>query len=846
MFASPFPKANPLSSDAATGKATQQEVVARVHSAAPAHSAACAPAVTPDAPRKIPALSPGETGPAQTAPIDIHPQSLTDRLTPRNTPPAVRLLVESHGHPLDPHVRGFMEQQFGCDFGRVRLHTGSSAAEASSAVHAHAFTVGNHIAFASGAYSPESKDGRALLAHELAHVVQQGRPEYAAAGQGSCEQDAEDAAGSVASGNAPVVRTNAVYGTVQRRAAAGPIAGPASKKKSRLIRIERYRRSPSARAFFEDGSNEEVTFVDGSSLDPAAEPEGTHEKVMNLTVDRSSSMRPHVELASHSSGSKVKVVTRLSPADRISKLPAKVRAEVSEAFLSDPENVPNPETMEFAADMGDRLKETSSTTKIEMEGRDPQTVARMQTVDQWTGEQQSNLDKLDTSRRGKFTHLLSDIRQVGVTGPAEAEDLSAQDIELVLAGAAGGQSEFSTFDEFKRGMEWRLRSGRISLPEEAANNPDFFMRNEYRKAWKAEAAGLRRMSRIARAAQAAPFLAVGGSAVVGAAGAVVLPLAAAGGESASGWLAARGISARLLAKYAGTSLFASNAANQYVAARDEAKAAGMDPNSPSGIASTASTAVVRASGGKLYESISGKSIQTGSDLNQSVSQRILGAAQGGLDLLSAAGMVTPESPGGLPAAADSRAAKAGTEAGEAASHPDPATNPDLPNEAAPSGAKRSGINWNPFRGKSLSEYLPSKGNAITMSRGKDPVVFKGLVTTAKGGRVWVSTDAVDHFHIEDLATQLMRANPGNKIEIITGTHGGVSGYLAKESKFLLEDYGIAPASKDLTFHDSAAISNADLKSILLSDREVILAWCDSEFTRRIVVALGMNLKNAPF
>ena len=116
--------------------------------------------------------------------------------------------------------------------------------------------------------------------------------------------------------------------------------------------------------------------------------------------------------------------------------------------------------MEFAADMGDRLKETSGTTKIEMERRDPATLARMQTVDQWVGEQQSSLDELGTTRRATFTHLLNDIRQVGVTGPVKAEDLDAQDIELVLAGAAGGQSDVQTFGDFKRGMEWKLRSGK--------------------------------------------------------------------------------------------------------------------------------------------------------------------------------------------------------------------------------------------------------------------------------------------------------------------------------------------------------------------------------------------------
>jgi hypothetical protein len=169
-----------------------------------------------------------------------------------------------------------------------------------------------------------------------------------------------------------------------------------------------------------------------------------------------------------------------------------------------------------------------------------------------------------------------------------------------------------------------------------------------------------------------------------------------------------------------------------------------------------------------------------------------------------------------------------------------------PSSTAKSGAKRSGINWNPFRGKSLSEYLPATGNRTATSRGRKPVTFKGLSTTGKGGSVWASTDLVNHYHIKDLVTQLMNSNPGRKIAIITGTHGNRRGYTAKEFNFLLQDYGIAPASKDIEFHNAATISDADLKSVLLSGDEVVLAWCESEFSRRIVVALGMNLKKAPF
>ena len=56
----------------------------------------------------------------------------------------------------------------------VRVHTDTEAAESARAVNARAYTVGQDIAFASGQYQPSTDEGSALLAHELAHTVQQG------------------------------------------------------------------------------------------------------------------------------------------------------------------------------------------------------------------------------------------------------------------------------------------------------------------------------------------------------------------------------------------------------------------------------------------------------------------------------------------------------------------------------------------------------------------------------------------------------------------------------------------------------------------------------------------------
>jgi hypothetical protein len=77
------------------------------------------------------------------------------------------------GRALDSESRRRMETAFGQDFSGVRVHTDSRAASLSSQLDARAFTVGSDIAFAQGEYRPGSLVGDALLAHELAHVVQQ-------------------------------------------------------------------------------------------------------------------------------------------------------------------------------------------------------------------------------------------------------------------------------------------------------------------------------------------------------------------------------------------------------------------------------------------------------------------------------------------------------------------------------------------------------------------------------------------------------------------------------------------------------------------------------------------------
>ncbi|HYW84179.1 MAG TPA: DUF4157 domain-containing protein, partial [Spirochaetia bacterium] len=88
-------------------------------------------------------------------------------------PGSVHDALRSPGQPLDETSRAYFEPRFGHDFSRVRVHTGAPAAQSAREVHAHAYTVGEDIVFGADRFAPATHDGRRLMAHELAHVVQQ-------------------------------------------------------------------------------------------------------------------------------------------------------------------------------------------------------------------------------------------------------------------------------------------------------------------------------------------------------------------------------------------------------------------------------------------------------------------------------------------------------------------------------------------------------------------------------------------------------------------------------------------------------------------------------------------------
>ena len=88
-------------------------------------------------------------------------------------PSIVHQVLSSPGQQLDAETRSFFESRFGADFSHVRVHTGEEASRSARASDAVAYAVGNHVVLGGGPISLRSADDRRLLAHELAHTLQQ-------------------------------------------------------------------------------------------------------------------------------------------------------------------------------------------------------------------------------------------------------------------------------------------------------------------------------------------------------------------------------------------------------------------------------------------------------------------------------------------------------------------------------------------------------------------------------------------------------------------------------------------------------------------------------------------------
>lgn len=157
----------------------------------------------------------------------------------------VQHAASESGTPLPADVRGRFEASLGTDLSGVRVHTGTESAAAADGLGARAYTAGQDIHFAAGQYDPASKEGQRLLAHEVAHTVQQGnsRTQPQAKLEVSSladahEDEADRAADAMTAGTPAMVSRSDAASSVQRKNKNEPDEAHTSKSTVAEKRVE--------------------------------------------------------------------------------------------------------------------------------------------------------------------------------------------------------------------------------------------------------------------------------------------------------------------------------------------------------------------------------------------------------------------------------------------------------------------------------------------------------------------------------------------------------------------------------------------------------------------------------
>ncbi|HUH00964.1 MAG TPA: DUF4157 domain-containing protein, partial [Kofleriaceae bacterium] len=137
-------------------------------------------------------------------------------------PQRIDAAARTSGQALPDALRGELEQSIGADLSAVRVHTDAASADAAQSIHAKAYTTGSDIYFAPSSYDPDSDAGRRLIAHEVAHTVQQtGAPavqaklEVSQPGD-SLELEADRFADAFAAGHVSPVQPSSGAGAISR------------------------------------------------------------------------------------------------------------------------------------------------------------------------------------------------------------------------------------------------------------------------------------------------------------------------------------------------------------------------------------------------------------------------------------------------------------------------------------------------------------------------------------------------------------------------------------------------------------------------------------------------------
>jgi len=138
---------------------------------------------------------------------------------------AVAAATSSGGQQLPASLLDKFESSLGADLSSVRVHTGNESAHAAHAVGARAYTLGQDIHFGAGQFQPDTETGQHLIAHEVAHTVQQAgssaRAQYkleVSAPGDALETEADHAASAMVSGRpAAVTHSSGIARKIHRK-----------------------------------------------------------------------------------------------------------------------------------------------------------------------------------------------------------------------------------------------------------------------------------------------------------------------------------------------------------------------------------------------------------------------------------------------------------------------------------------------------------------------------------------------------------------------------------------------------------------------------------------------------
>ncbi len=238
---------------------------------------------------------------------------LTDKAASSDASDALPLLnnvLQSEGQPLETPTRTAMEARFGHDFSQIRIFADEQAAASADAFNADAYTFGPRIVFGPGEYNPETPDGQALIAHELAHVVQQTYSPPAAPLSGglalsqpgdTAEQSADQLAAAALDGgpsarlgtpaaNAPSLVASAAPTTIQRKVT----STPSSDDEELRRRLQR----PAAEPAAADGAAADPALPNTAAAEPTlaeADPDATAAASATTTPAPAPAAQPSVD-----------------------------------------------------------------------------------------------------------------------------------------------------------------------------------------------------------------------------------------------------------------------------------------------------------------------------------------------------------------------------------------------------------------------------------------------------------------------------------------------------------------------------------------------------------------------